>query len=86
MGVTGVEDLLQDNLKECIDDFRNAGIKIWMLTGDKGATAKEIAYSCALITKSTENPLKIDVDQSKVINEEENFVGLCSCLNYFNYA
>lgn len=57
MGVTGVEDLLQDNLKECIEDFRNAGIKIWMLTGDKGATAKEIAYSCALITKSTENPL-----------------------------
>jgi P-type E1-E2 ATPase len=42
-------------VKECIEDFRDAGIKVWMLTGDKGATAKEIAYSCGLIMKSTQN-------------------------------
>ena len=38
LGVTGLEDLLQDNVKECITDFRNAKIKVWMLTGDKGET------------------------------------------------
>ena len=40
LGVTGVEDLLQDNVKSCIRDFMRADIKVWMLTGDKGATAK----------------------------------------------
>lgn len=51
VAVTAVEDLLQENVKECITDFRDAGIKVWMLTGDKGLTAKEIAYSCGLLTK-----------------------------------
>ena len=40
LGGTGVEDLLQDNVNKCIQDFRQAGIKVWMLTGDKGETAK----------------------------------------------
>lgn len=39
LGVSGVEDMLQDNVKECIQDFREAGIKVWMLTGDKDLTA-----------------------------------------------
>ena len=39
LGVTALEDLLQDNCKECISDFRAARIKVWMLTGDKGETA-----------------------------------------------
>lgn len=39
LGVTGVEDLLQDDVKACIVDFKSAGCKVWILTGDKGATA-----------------------------------------------
>jgi P-type E1-E2 ATPase len=39
IGVSGVEDLLQEGVKSCIEDFRDAGIKVWMLTGDKGTTA-----------------------------------------------
>jgi len=39
LAVTGVEDLLQDDVKSCIEDFRHAGISVWMLTGDKGLTA-----------------------------------------------
>ena len=50
VGVTGVEDLLQENVARCIEDFRAANIKVWMLTGDKGGTAKEIGKSCGLIT------------------------------------
>lgn len=50
LAATGVEDLLQENVKECISDFRKAGINVWMLTGDKGATAKEIGVSCGLVT------------------------------------
>ncbi len=39
LGGTGLEDLLQDNVKKCIKDFKMADIKVWMLTGDKGETA-----------------------------------------------
>lgn len=49
LAATGVEDLLQENVKGCIEDFRAAGISVWMLTGDKGLTAKEIGVSCGLI-------------------------------------
>ena len=53
LAATGVEDLLQDRVKECIEDFREAGISVWMLTGDKGLTALEIGVSCGLIPPET---------------------------------
>lgn len=43
-----MEDLLQDKVIDCITDFKDAGIKVWMLTGDKGETAHQIAFSCGL--------------------------------------
>ena len=45
LAVTGVEDLLQEDIKSSILTLRNAGIKVWMLTGDKLETAKCIAIS-----------------------------------------
>ena len=51
MGITAVEDLLQDEVATCIEQFRLAGIKVWMLTGDKFETAKNIGASCKLIQK-----------------------------------
>lgn len=45
LGVTGVEDLLQEEIKNTILNMREAGIKVWMLTGDKLETAKCIAIS-----------------------------------------
>jgi len=35
LGITGVEDKLQEDIQECIQQLRNAGINIWMITGDK---------------------------------------------------
>ena len=48
LGVTGVEDKLQDNVCNTIESMRYAGIKIWMLTGDKVETAKCIAISAGI--------------------------------------
>lgn len=45
LGVTGVEDKLQDNVAVVIEGLRNAGIQVWMLTGDKVETATCIAIS-----------------------------------------
>jgi P-type E1-E2 ATPase len=39
LAITGVEDKLQYNVVECIRDFREAKIRVFMLTGDKGETA-----------------------------------------------
>ena len=45
LGVTGVEDKLQNNVAVVIESLRNAGIQVWMLTGDKVETATCIAIS-----------------------------------------
>ena len=55
LGATIVEDKLQDNVPETIRDLRLAGIKIWVLTGDKADTAENIAISCNLISKTHKN-------------------------------
>lgn len=54
LGITGVEDLLQNEVKSSLETLRNAGIKIWMLTGDKIETSICIARSSKLISKSQE--------------------------------
>lgn len=45
LGVTAIEDRLQDGVAECIESLRAAGISVWVLTGDKVETAVNIAYS-----------------------------------------
>lgn len=49
LGVTAIEDKLQEGVPEAIEKIRRAGIKMWMLTGDKRETAINIGYSCKLI-------------------------------------
>ncbi|KAJ8949373.1 hypothetical protein NQ314_008233 [Rhamnusium bicolor] len=50
--ITGVEDKLQDNVRATLELLRNAGIKIWMLTGDKLETATCIAKSSRLVSRT----------------------------------
>ena len=54
LGATAVEDRLQDNVPEVIHDFQRAQIKVWMLTGDKFETAKNIAASCKMTQRDDE--------------------------------
>ncbi|PSK45221.1 hypothetical protein B9Z65_2361 [Elsinoe australis] len=51
LGVTGVEDKLQAQIKPSLELLRNAGIKIWMLTGDKVETARCVAISAKLVAR-----------------------------------
>lgn len=53
LGATAVEDALQDNVKDTIEALRNAGIKVWVLTGDKVETALNIALSCGHIDENS---------------------------------
>ncbi|KAG1338873.1 phospholipid-transporting ATPase 1 [Cocos nucifera] len=50
LGASGIEDKLQRGVPEAIESLRQAGIKVWVLTGDKQETAISIGYSCKLLT------------------------------------
>ena len=66
LGVTAVEDRLQDEVPEVIAELAKAGIVLWMLTGDKQETAINIGNSCNLLTRNTRT-----VFLSNVKNEDE---------------
>ncbi|ORM39849.1 putative phospholipid-transporting ATPase IIB [Babesia sp. Xinjiang] len=52
IALSGVQDNLQPHVKSTLEALRDAGIKIWMLTGDKVDTAKCIAISAGIKDKS----------------------------------
>lgn len=52
LGLTGVEDKLQEDVRSTLEILRNAGVKIWMLTGDKIETATVIAISTKLVARN----------------------------------
>ncbi|KAG4214848.1 hypothetical protein ERO13_A01G142500v2 [Gossypium hirsutum] len=49
IGATAIEDKLQEGVPDCIETLSRAGIKMWVLTGDKMETAINIAYACNLL-------------------------------------
>jgi len=59
LGATAIEDKLQENVGETIDFIKQAGVRFWVLTGDKVETAINIAFSCKLLTRRS---LKVTVD------------------------
>lgn len=71
VGVTAVEDLLQVNVKQSIELLRHAGIKVWMLTGDKLETAKSISITTGLYDVDQDELFVLkDVTSSEDMKEE----------------
>eukprot|EP00760_Papus_ankaliazontas_P014969 PhM_4_TR16204/c0_g1_i1/m.42219/K14802/DRS2, ATP8A; phospholipid-transporting ATPase len=52
LGVTAVEDKLQEGVPACIHTMLRASIQVWVLTGDKVETAVNIAMACSLLDSS----------------------------------
>ena len=74
LGATAIEDKLQDNVPETIRCLREAGVKIWVLTGDKVETAVNIGFSCNLLTSDM---MRVSVIGNKTnIVEEELKTGM----------
>jgi magnesium-transporting ATPase (P-type) len=48
-GMTAIEDKLQDDVPHTIHQLAKAGVKIWMLTGDKEDTAENIGFATTLL-------------------------------------
>uniref|UniRef100_A0A8C7R2T0 Phospholipid-transporting ATPase n=1 Tax=Oncorhynchus mykiss TaxID=8022 RepID=A0A8C7R2T0_ONCMY len=56
LGATGIVDRLQEEVPETIEALQRAGVKVWVLTGDKQETAINIACACKLL-RSTDHLL-----------------------------
>ena len=54
LGVSGLEDKLQDEVKEDVCKFIEAGIQMWMITGDQMKTAESIGYASGFFENDTE--------------------------------
>ncbi|KAJ0409554.1 hypothetical protein ATCC90586_010065 [Pythium insidiosum] len=54
LGATAIEDRLQDQVTATIADLARAGVKIWILTGDKEETAINIGFACQLLHNEME--------------------------------
>ena len=48
-GSTAIEDRLQSKVADVIQFIKAAGIKVWVLTGDKVETAINIGHSAGLL-------------------------------------
>jgi phospholipid-translocating ATPase len=63
LGGTAIEDRLQDGVPDTIALLAEAGIKLWVLTGDKVETAINIGFSCNLLDNSMDLIVfKVDED------------------------
>ncbi|XP_026524671.1 probable phospholipid-transporting ATPase IH [Notechis scutatus] len=54
LGATAVEDRLQEKAADTIEALQKAGIKVWVLTGDKMETAAAACYACKLFRRNTQ--------------------------------
>lgn len=50
-GATGIEDRLQECVPETIQSLHKAGVKVWVLTGDKMETAINVGFASNLLDK-----------------------------------
>uniref|UniRef100_A0A671PP72 Phospholipid-transporting ATPase n=1 Tax=Sinocyclocheilus anshuiensis TaxID=1608454 RepID=A0A671PP72_9TELE len=54
LGATAVEDRLQDKAADTIESLHKAGMKVWVLTGDKMETAAATCYASRLFHRNTQ--------------------------------
>ena len=73
VGASAIEDKLQDGVPQTIANLQLAGMKLWVLTGDKLETAINIGYSCNLLNQDRmEGPFVVDgATSEEVMNQLE---------------
>lgn len=69
LGGTAIEDRLQDGVPDAIALLGKAGIKLWVLTGDKVETAINIGFSCNLLDNSMDLIL-LNVEEQTLASAE----------------
>ena len=79
LGVSALEDKLQDEVEKDIKKFIDCGINFWMITGDKMDTAESIGYSCGIFSEDTDvykiretNDVNVVINQMEEISKKIN--------------
>nr|XP_049593785.1 probable phospholipid-transporting ATPase IM isoform X5 [Syngnathus scovelli] len=70
LGATAVEDKLQDGVPQTIEQLAKAGIKIWVLTGDKQETAENIGYSCNMLREEMKDIFAVSANTAEEVKKE----------------
>lgn len=83
VGCTAIEDKLQEEVPETIHYLLEAGIKLWVLTGDKQETAINIGYSSRLLTPSMDLII-INAENSEICGEQLKANLERYCYKYYN--
>ena len=78
VGITAIEDKLQDDVPETIANLLNAQIHVWVLTGDKQETAINIGRSCRMITDDMGDLIEINANtveaaETIIMKDLDNF-------------
>lgn len=68
-GILSLEDRLQPGVSESISTLKSAGIRFWVLTGDKTETAVEIVRACQLFTPETKLAYAVSASSSERASE-----------------
>jgi len=71
IGVVGEADKMQEDVHKCTQEFIAAGIKVWIVTGDKDSTAKAVGFSCGILSRER-SIIKIDYNQ---VNDKDALMG-----------
>ena len=61
IGATAIEDKLQEGVSDTIESLLQAGINLWVITGDKRETAINIGFACSLLSSNMEL-IELDTD------------------------
>lgn len=69
VGVSGVEDKVIEGVPETVDMLKEAGIKFWLMTGDKKETVENVAYASNIIEQDTEMVYLEDSDTEEIIKK-----------------
>ncbi|EJT96701.1 calcium transporting ATPase [Dacryopinax primogenitus] len=70
LGATAVEDKLQEGVPDTIHTLQQAGIKVWVLTGDRQETAINIGLSCRLISEN----MNLVIVNEETANDTKAFI------------
>lgn len=74
VGSTAIEDKLQDGVGETIQFIKDAGIKVWVLTGDKVETAINIGYSCCLLNNGMNQFLINGIEPKEIFKQLDDSI------------
>ncbi|KAL8522562.1 hypothetical protein ACS0TY_012643 [Phlomoides rotata] len=74
IGATAVEDKLQNGVPQCIDKLAQAGLKIWVLTGDKMETAINIGFACSLLRQGMKQICITTMNTDSVVQNQKQAI------------